>query len=116
MNQSQLKYARERAEKIYSAKRTAIVEKHTTEAVEFTTEQKIKAIKDGAYTVDKSQMRDGWRWADCIRFKGERNRFIDNGKVQAETKTLDSTYRKLMDELILGDNEKALELLRAFEA
>jgi len=116
MNQAQLKYARERAEKLFRDRLLSLKVKHTVVAVALSTNEKYEALKTGAFTIDKAANRSGWNWADAVKFKGESAGYINTDKLDADVAKLTSTYRNLTDELILGDNEKALELLKAFEA
>lgn len=109
MNQSQLKYARERAERIKRDRQTAIRAKFAP--VELPEKDRIAAIKRGDFTVKKSISRLNYV-SDILTINGETTR--DQKSQDAALLKLDSDYAKLMDELILGDNEKALELLKAF--
>jgi hypothetical protein len=116
MNQSQMKYARQRAEEIKTKKLQDISTKYTTPAVTLTTEQRIKALKAGEYTIDNKQINSGYYWYNAIKFNGDTPRTIDTEKAAKEHAKVKETFTKLMDELILGDNEEALRLLVAFEA
>ena len=115
MNQAQLKYARQRAEKIYVQKRQEIENAYTDEAVTLSTLEKVEAIKAGRIEVSDTG-RSGHYWAYDIKFLDERPRVLHQEHAQPELDTLKKNYAKLMDELMLGDNEEALALLKAFEA
>lgn len=112
MTQAQVKYARQRAEAIYAAKRQAIEQAYTTEAVNLTTEEKIAAIKTDRIEVASS----GSYWAYNIKFLDETPRVVHMEQAKPELTKLKQDFDKLMDELVLGDNEEALALLKQFEA
>jgi hypothetical protein len=114
MTQAQVKYARQRAEQIYGTKRQAIERAHTTEAVTLTTEEKIAAIKADRIEVNNSSQSS--YWAYNIKFIDERPKTVRLDQAQPEITKLKQDFDKLMDELMLGDNEEALALLKAFEA
>ena len=113
MTQTQIKYLRQRADVIMSEKIRAVTETFTTPAVELTLEEKLQAIKDGQYRVtgDKNHY-----WAYAIRFDREAPRKVDQKGIDRARAQIAEQYRALLDELILGDNVTALELLKAFEA
>lgn len=111
MNQSQLKYARNRAEELLKAKESAITKKYTTEAISLSNDEKIEAILTGSFEVNKG---DGW-WYNRINFS-ETPRKIDTDKRNLEVNKLRAHFTKIMDELVLGDNIEALKMLQEFEA
>jgi hypothetical protein len=114
MNQTQVKYARARAEATFKARTAAIKAKHTTPAITLTKAEKLEALRTGQFTIDPDQSR--YSWADAVVFTAARDETIDQAALDAEQALLAAAYRKLEDELVLGDNEQALALLRAFEA
>lgn len=116
MNQAQLKYARQRAERIFGSRKAAIRTKHTTPAVRLSTDEKLDALKAGTFKVNKKAEERRYGWERCVTFNGEREQKIDEAAIEQETAALTEAYRKLEDELVLGDNEQALALLKAFEA
>ncbi|WP_066803268.1 hypothetical protein [Sphingomonas asaccharolytica] len=115
MNQAQLKYARARAERVFRDRKDAIVAKHTTPAVRLSTGEQLDALRAGAFKIDKKagQLRYGWEYG--VTFTAERDQKVNQPEIDRETAELTEAYRKLEDELVLGDNEQALVLLRAFE-
>ena len=117
MNQTQIKYARERAANVLSARKKALTAAHTTPAVALTGAERLQAIKDGAVKLDFKGVSDNnhW-WHSAVSFTAERPVKVNTKALNAATATLQATYDKLIDELVLGDNEAALALLRAFES
>lgn len=120
MNQTQIKYARERAAVIRKRREEALREKHTVTPKLLTDDEKLKALKTGAFTITplKDRQTGNFRnsWINYVNFTGEVKGGLDLKAFNAEFEKLDAAYRKLIDELVLGDNEQALALLRAFEA
>lgn len=110
MNQSQLKYARMRAEALLKQKEVELTEKYTTPAKSLTDQEKIDAVLSGQFTIRTDK---GW-WYTRIDF-GEQMKTIDIDKRDPELKKLRESFTKLMDEMILGDDDLALEMLREFE-
>lgn len=116
MNQTQLKYARNRAEDIFITKRKEIEKRNTTDAVNLTDAEKLQAIRDGEFKVDSSYKKGHYlSWHNGIIFTQEKRKIRNQEKINKETEILEQKYRNLTDELVLGDNEAALELLKAFE-
>jgi hypothetical protein len=113
MNQTQVKYARARAESVYKKRKAAIEAKHTVPAVKLTRTEKLFALTAGAFRVDTTYT--GYGWSDAVTFPAERDQEVNQVAIDAEQAALADAYRKLEDELVLGDNEQALALLRAFE-
>lgn len=116
MNQAQLKYARARAERVFRDRKDAIAAKHTTPAVRLSDVEKLDALKAGAFKIDKKAEGLRYGWERGVVFNGERDRKVNQPAIERETAELTEAYRKLEDELVLGDNETALALLKAFEA
>jgi len=117
MNQQQLKYAKQRVDDLYSAKKTALRNKFTIPGVCLTEDEKLEALRKGEYEVTPAIQGYGDRsWHYRIHFPQERPTVVDKVAVDAAEKELKATYRKLMDELMLGDNEQALQLIKEFEA
>jgi hypothetical protein len=114
MNQTQVKYARARAEALFKTRTAAIKAKHTTPAVKLTQAEKFDALRAGQFTIAPENSRYGW--SDCVVFTAARDETVDQDAIDREQAALAAAYRTLEDELVLGDNEQALALLRAFEA
>ena len=116
MNQSQLKYARNRAEAIYNEKRAALVKKFTTEGRSLSLQEKVEALSEGRFTVSQpSRNPYNLNWYNYILFSDERPTVRDDEGLTKARNELQTKFNKLMDELVLGDNEEALKLLAEFE-
>lgn len=110
MNQQQLKYARERIDSIFSAKSQEVRDHFARYRERLTLEQKIDLVKDGQFSLVRPAGSwptfEGW-----FVFEGVN----DNWKEEADAlATLRKEKQAVMDELMLGDNEKALEAIQAF--
>lgn len=116
MNQTQVKYVKTRAEKIYSAKLKALKDKHTTPPFLLSTEDKLSAIVSGAFSIADKPIGTTFnpQWFQFIRFDGEITGGLDKDSYEKEKKVVDLAYETLLDEVVLGDNITALELLRNF--
>lgn len=116
MNQQQIKYARQRIEQLYAEKRKEIQLKTRTDAVILTAAQKCEALRNGEFIVDKSALTANcYSWQYAIRFPAEQPAQIDHEEFKRLSAKLDALYTKTMDELMLGDNEEAAKLIKAFE-
>jgi hypothetical protein len=116
MNQSQIKYARERATAIHTKRTNGLQAQFTTPALRLSTEEKLAALKAGAFRTDPKAEDIRFGWDRGVIFKAEKAAKYDKDGHVAAKAALDATFAKLMDELILGDNEAALAMLRDFEA
>lgn len=112
MNASQMKYVKERARKIYNDKVNQIKEKFNLK--EMPLNEKLNALREGNFKVLKQPDGNQYGLLAYIAFTDDKYK---NNKAEREKDMakLEKDYSILMDELILGDNEKALELLRNFE-
>ena len=119
MNQTQVKYVRQRADSIFSKRKSDIRDKYTTPAKLLSTESKLNALSVGDFTLKQvvDDVYYGRRsWYEYVNFNGESIAFVDQESISNETEALKVQYENLLDALILGDNNEALELLKAFEA
>jgi len=117
MNQLQVKYARQRAEAIYNDKRKDLEAKHRIGGVQLNIKQRLKAVVNGEITITEPAAHQGpHQWYYQISFNAEKQPSFDNDAYEAEGKKLKTSFNALMDELMLGDNQEALKLLKAFEA
>jgi hypothetical protein len=114
VNQSQIKYARERAGTLRNGREKTLREKHTTPSVSLSCEEKLKALKDGRFKVVKVASNDWWHKG--VNFTDEVKGGLNQKAFDKDLAELNASYTKLIDELVLGDNEEALRLLKAFEA
>lgn len=115
MNQVQLKYARERAHDIYQRRCAVIRTKYTEPEVVLTPTQKVKAPKDGKFKIKDTVSTYSHYLEDYVILEGAKSLTRDEVKIKAETAVLDKEYRKVTDELVLGDQEEALKLIKAFD-
>lgn len=114
MNQTQLRYARQRAQEMLEDKQKTLRAKHLTKAVQFTVDDKIQAIKDGRYELTR---RGGIHSLEYnIKFPEETPSRLDQEAFDKEYAPVLKAFNTMMDELVLGDNEVALKLMKAFEA
>lgn len=120
MNQQQIKYARQRLEKIFSEKRKSIESACTVEANTLSYQGRLDALKAGRFTVVKHDYAYQAGYADridqYIKFTDETPKNFDKVSYDKAIKTLTDKYEKALDELILGDNQEALEMIKQFEA
>lgn len=117
MNQTQLKYVRQRAESIYSLRCKNLTNKFTQQSLTLKPEEIIEALQNGKFVL-KTEIQTRYNSGylrDYITFPDECPQIIDLDGLAVPQKTLKDEYQKLLDELILGDNEQALALLKAFE-
>lgn len=118
MNQEQRRYAKTRIDEIYKEKQQGITELCKLTPVYLSNADKIKAIKNGEYTI-KAHARnpDGWNsnyWADAFIFTKEKLANQDTARYNALLNDLKAQKAKVLDELYLGDETKALEAIQAF--
>lgn len=116
MNQTQLKYARERAAKTFTARKAALEKKFTTPAVKLTSIEKLEALKAGKFKIDTKTDQLRYGWDHGVTFPAEKPRKFDQKGFDEALAALTERYDALVGELVLGDNEAALALLKAFEA
>jgi len=114
VNQTQIKYARERAASILKQKIVEARDKFTTPAKTLNTEEKLEALKAGKFTINAPVTGRSMWWYNAVDF-GETFATTDTDKLKVETDKLNSTFERLMDELILGDKEQVLKMLKEFE-
>jgi hypothetical protein len=112
MNSQQLKYARTRAEAILSKRTKAIREKWKAKEKRFTEAEKLAALKAGDFTIRKTTGHRHYL-EDYVVFTKEVA--VDTAGMDADLAALNAEFTKLMDELMLGDQEVALKALKAFE-
>jgi hypothetical protein len=111
MNQSQLKFARARAETILKRRLEALQTRLTTPAVSLSDEEKLTALEAGAFRICPATRYRSWY--NRVKFTGEYGG-LDAEAYALGEKDLRAQFAKLEEELVLGDNTAALEALRAF--
>ena len=100
MNNAQLKYARERLAEARSTKLN-----NTPTFYSFSTETKDKLFAEGKFQVVKK--KDSY----VIEWEGEAEEKEKSVKRREE---INNQYQKILDQLMLGDDEVALELINKF--
>lgn len=114
MNQTQIKYARERITEVYREKKAAIKSKYIWVKLVLPLEEKLRRIVAGEYEIRKESPH--WAKDDinhAIRFEPDEN---PNLKEELEAyRKLDAAYKTIIDNLILGDQQDALNALTEFE-
>jgi len=119
IRKDQIAYVTSRAGAIFDEKKRVIEKKYRTPAKSLTEDQKAVAIAEGRFTVDPSRVGHthySRGWAEAVSFPEEYGEKFDAEGYRQEINPIIDAYNKLLDELMLGDNATALELLRAFEA
>lgn len=114
MNRDQIKYVTERAQSMYNSKRQSLIKQFTTPAVTLTDFEKLEALRDGSFSIKENAGRF-YYLNDVIEFPQERLQVIDSEGLDKASTQLSKVYNKLMDELMLGDSEQALQMLKEFE-
>lgn len=112
MNATQLKYAKERAQQLYNTKSRQINEKYTVTPL--TTEEALAALEAGEFTLKEPSGYYKNSWYNYVSFNKAPT--PDKKAQDKEQNELKEQYTRLLDELVLGDNQQALELLKAFES
>jgi hypothetical protein len=114
LNATQIKYARERAERIFNDRRKVITEKHTTVAVTLSLAARMEALRCHRFEV-KTPNRNSYYLNDFVKFDDEIEQSTNQKAIDKDVKKLTATYDALIDQLVLGDAEDALRMLKDFE-
>jgi hypothetical protein len=121
MRKEQFNYAENRLRRKYAQKEAAIVDKHTTKEIRLTIYQRRLALKKGKFKVvnvtsEKGKYRpyEESNINTYIKFDGEQEHSKDLAAMQKELKELEHQFTKVLDQLYLGDAEKALKLIESF--
>lgn len=115
MNNAQSKHAKERAEQIYRRKEKCIRRSFDELRKTLSLDEKLTALSKGKFKIRKrSHYLRNYNIEDCIIYDDERE--FDQCGYDKKHGLLYNEYNNLLDELILGDEQKALELLRTFGA
>jgi hypothetical protein len=115
VNQQQTKYALKRAGEIYNARRNKVRQAHTVNAIELTNEQRLEALRKGAFSVKAEYNGYGRYIENFVKFNDETEASVDLEAIEKEQLILKAEYGKLTDELMLGGQQEALEMLRRFD-
>lgn len=125
MNQTQRNYIVSRVSKITLQKDIELRDKLVvrTPGVQLSASQKYDAIKKGEYKLKPKSTalnrgcisRFGLEVDNVFVFPAESEEKTDSKAYEKAAKKLYAAKRALVDEVMVGDNEQALKLLRAFE-
>lgn len=115
MNQQQIRYVKSRAEEMYKGKQRQLNDKFRVKAVTLTHEQMHKALKSGDFKI-KPYNTGAYYVRDFISFPQETPEAFDREGFEKALTSLQKSFNTLMDEIMIGDNEKAIKLLKEFEA
>jgi hypothetical protein len=124
MNQQQRKYARDRLQAIQKEAVQRIRNRHTTREKRLSWAERANKVAEGDVPLlDRGVIAERIRRcsslspADVFDFSAfENDRVYDQDAATPELAVLESRYNAVSDELMLGDSEAALNLLRDFEA
>ncbi len=114
MNQSQLKYARERAEKIKREKLAALANDPRFKGITMSTKERLRALQSGEFAVKPKVSGPECYLGSFLTFNGETP--ADTKGKDREVQAIEKAHAALLDKLYLGDAEEALALLEAFQA
>ena len=123
MNQTQVKYARQRAQEIYNTKKAEIEKEYNRQPKQMTVLEKVAALREGRFEIVEptAMPYDLYTYRSVgvdmyIRYTAVKDQpKPDLKEMNERLAKLKSAYLSLTDELMLGDNQEALKLLKAFE-
>lgn len=123
MNQQQVKYTLKRLSEIRHKKINDLRTNHTTEAVYLSNEEKARLLKEGKVTLWKTKISNVplnshekiYNWTDTVVFPKEVKKSFDRNAFDEESSKVHQEYNKIVDELVLGNSEQALEMIKGFE-
>lgn len=117
MNQQQKKYAQNRVSAIYARRQRDLRKSMITPAIKISPSERADAIRAG-----KVKLRPGIKRIgnyddviDVLVFDGERDEKVDEAKLTKALSELETEFNNVMDELMLGDAEEAIKLIKAFD-
>jgi len=105
-----MKYARERAGAIFRRKKEKLSEAYSA-TDKLSNDERVAALVAGRFTVNNNS----YRWYDRIVFEKPAEAMTYE-EYTTRLATLTARYDAIIDELVLGDNAAALDLLRAFDS
>lgn len=113
MTKSQQEYALQRIDNIYKDKKSALEEKYGFKGVSLSKQEKFDLVKSGQVSL-KSELAAPYNLYDAFDFSNfEREAgFFPEGKVKLDK--LDGERKWLRDEIMLGDSQEALNMLKMF--
>lgn len=114
MKQTQIKYVLERIEAIVKTKREAIRIKYK-HVLDFSDNDKVELIKNHSVPFKTPVHFDRYtRYMDCFDYSGTAY-YAEKTKMAACLDALEAYRTRLIDQLILGNSEKAIQKLEDFE-
>tara|TARA_R110000803_G_scaffold8609_3_gene27589 strand:+ start:38 stop:394 length:357 start_codon:yes stop_codon:yes gene_type:complete len=115
MNQRQIKYAEQRLSDVYKSRKAQIEGSCTKLGNTLSNTETLKALKVGDFKVRSKIVGYGNTLGSYITFNQEYPEKFDKEKCTKQIRALDKEYTKIKDELILGDNQEALQMIKNFE-
>lgn len=119
MNLKQKSYALKRIDDIQRRKLNEIKRSdYETKSVKLSPEERFKLFKKGKFEIKKSIENPfiGYNYCkDIFTFKGEVEQSFDQDKFEKAQQKVRTQADKIRDQIMLGDAEKALELIQKFE-
>ena len=111
MNQSKIKYLKSRVDDVYSQKYNKISKQYIKKPL--SVKEKAEALKAGEFSIkEEINTRNGYYIDDFIIFHNAVE--PDFNERDAKLAELLRKKTELLDEIVLGDEENALQLLRGF--
>jgi len=116
MNQKEKQYALDRVSAIAKTKVCAIEHKYTTPEVRMTPEERLAALKKGAFKIRPGlrEVRAYNSLGDVFVFDAEKRQSQDEKRIATETQKIRDEETRIKDLLMLGDAAEALELINEF--
>lgn len=115
MNQQQRKYLLNRIEELTKEKINNERKKYTKEGVRLDSKGIVEALKAGRFEVYDSPPAYSTGIRSYIRFTEEVEQEFDQEGFKVAEESIKAKSLNLKDEIMIGDSEKALQLLREFE-
>lgn len=116
MNQQQRVYAKKRLSDIRDKKFAEIKKNNTVEEKRLTDKQRVAALRAGRFKIKPLEGVRRAMWInDVIDFDAESEGSINRDVIQKQQEAVDKKYFKILDQLMLGDGELALEMIKDFE-
>ena len=113
MKQTQIKYAIERIEAIVKTKREAIRIKYK-HVLDFSDNDKVEMIKNHIVPCKTPVHFDRYtRYIDCFDYSGTAF-YAEQTKMNACLDALEAYRTRLIDQIILGNSEEAIQQLQTF--
>lgn len=114
MKQDQQRYAMERISKAVDAKIAACKARHMKPGNQPTTQEKLRAIRDGDAALRRHALLS-WKLDDAFDFSElTRPDALDVKPFEREAASIRERAAKIKDEIMLGDSQKAIKLIREF--